>query len=488
MTTPENTDDLCGFGQMPPCQQILDVLPTGLIMVDEKGLIRTWNRMMERLTGYVAEEVLGKPCSLLACTTCVHRGEEGQSPRCRLLDQARTQEGEFSADDVECMVRTKNGELIPVLKNIHVLTDDNGTPSGMLETVTDLRRVKNLEKNLAELRESVHPPASVGRLVGASEAIHEVYGRIRLAADSTATVLLLGETGTGKELVAEAIHNGSIRHDRPFVKVNCSALADPLLESELFGHVRGAFTGAVQDKIGRFEAADGGTLLLDEIGDISPMIQLKLLRVLQEQEFERVGESTPTKVDVRVICATHRDLRRLVQEGGFREDLFYRIRVFPVQLPALRERKSDIPLLINSFIGRFNKQTGKRISGLTSEALHCLMDYCWPGNVRELENAIEHAFVTCQQERIDFFDLPPELRMVELRSAYCREERFVGNAPERGQHTSSANTREEFLSVLRQCGWNQSEVARRLGIDRTTVWRKIKRWNLSPETSGETGG
>jgi len=222
-------------------------------------------------------------------------------------------------------------------------------------------------------------------------------------------------------MVGDACHLGSARRERPFVRVNCSALSESLLEGELFGHVRGAFTGAVQDKIGRFEAVDGGTILVDEIGDISPVIQLKLLRVLQERQLERVGESAPRKVDVRVICATHRDLRELVREGRFREDLFYRIRVFPMELPPLRRHKSDIPLLVDAFVQRFNLQTGKRILGLQPDALRCLMDCCWPGNVRELENAIEHAFVTCQSDRIGLFDLPTEFRVAELRDAYCRE-------------------------------------------------------------------
>lgn len=479
MSEDTNTNCPSSYGELPPCSQIMDVLPVGLIMVDGEGCISTWNPAMERLTGYSAEEALGQSCTMLSCDTLPRFGA-GRS-HCDLLREVRSHGGDFAVEDAECEVRTRDGERVPVLINIRVLTDENGVRTGSLETLTDLRPLRRLEENLAELKRSAAALSGLGRMVGESDAMGDVYERIHLAADSTSTVLLLGETGTGKELAAEAIHQASSRSEKPFVKVNCSALSDNLLESELFGHVKGAFTGAIADKMGRFEAADGGTLLLDEIGDISPLIQLKLLRVLQEQEFERVGESVSRKVDVRVICATHRDLRALVREGTFREDLFYRIRVFPIQLPALRERKSDLPLLVNAFIERFNAHTGKQIVGLTSEALHCLMDYCWPGNVRELENAIEHAFVTCQQDRIGFFDLPQELRMVELRSSYCSDAR-PGAAPT-PQPTSRRRraSRDELLAVLEDCGWNQTEAARRLGVDRTTIWRKMKRWGISPD-------
>ena len=472
-------DDVASPGWIPPCPLILDVLPDGLIMVDAEGRIRTWNRAMEQLTGYAAGEALGAPCSILACESCGHAGACGGTAPCRFLVAAAEGKGGDVVERLECAVQAKDGDRIPVLKNARVLRDASGKPTGMLETLTDLRPLRELERDIAALREAVGPSRTVGRLVGASDAMAEVYDRIRLAAESDATVLLLGESGTGKELVAEAIHQGSVRRDGPFVKVNCSALAESLLEAELFGHVRGAFTGAVADKIGRFEAADGGTILLDEIGDISPLIQIKLLRVLQEREFERVGESVPRKVDVRVICATHRDLRERVREGLFREDLLYRIRVFPVEIPPLRRRKSDIPLLVDAFVQRFNLRTGKRIVGLDTEALHCLMDHCWPGNVRELENAVEHAFVTCQDERIGMFDLPTEIRMLELRSAQCRDSRFDHRQP--GDTAGRLQgSREEFLAILRECGWNQSAAARRLGVDRTTVWRRMKRWAIGP--------
>jgi transcriptional regulator with PAS, ATPase and Fis domain len=301
--------------------------------------------------------------------------------------------------------------------------------------------------------------------------MQDVFDLIELAAGATATVLITGETGTGKELVARTIHEQSSRKNGPMVKVNCSALTESLLESELFGHARGSFTGAIKDKIGRFEMADGGTLFLDEIGEISPYIQVKLLRFLQEREFERVGEGTTRKADVRIIAATNRDLRSLVAEGEFREDLYYRLKVFPIRLPALRQRKEDVGLLITHFIDKFNKQTGKTITGLTSDAALTLMDYCWPGNIRELENAIEHAFVTCREKEIGTFDLPLEIRHVELRSAECRQ---GGETPpfSAGQRRLTIETVDE---ALRSNGGNRNRAAQSLGIDRTTLWRYLRK-------------
>ena len=256
-----------------------------------------------------------------------------------------------------------------------------------------------------------------------------------------------------------------------------------MLESELFGHVRGSFTGAVRDKPGRFEVADGGTLFFDEIGELSPLVQVKLLRFLQEREFERIGENSVRKSDVRIIAATHRDLRRRVAQGAFREDLYYRLKVFPLRLPPLRERKEDVGPLIEHFIARFNRETGKHITGLTHDAAVTMMDYCWPGNIRELENAVEHAFVTCQDERIGLFDLPMEIRKVELRKGICglgedaESEDFANRPAEpvvRYPRKSRISDRE-FRRMLEECGYNRSEAARRLGVDRTTVWRRMRR-------------
>ena len=457
---------------LPDCREILDIIPDGLIVVDRECRIRTWNRTMEQITGWRAEETIGRHCSFLGCHQ--HRLAVAD-PNC--FECALMKAEAPVVEQVECVITTRDGENVPVLKNARAIVGADGEIEGVIESLTDLRAVRRLEEEIRDLKGVSGPGTSrCYRLVGKSHAMREVYERIQLAAQSVATVLIQGETGSGKELVADAIHQAGERATQPFIKVNCSALSENLLESELFGHVRGAFTGAVADKVGRFEAADGGTLFLDEIGDISPLIQLKLLRVLQEHEFERVGESAVRRVDVRVVAATHRDLRQRVSEGTFREDLYYRIRVFGIGVPPLRERKEDIPLLIESFMTRFNEHTGKALAGVTDRALVCLMDYCWPGNVRELENAVEHAFVTCQGGAIDLFDLPLEIRMINLR-ADCGDA-AVGTAGVPMMPMRRRLTRDRLLEALNAAGWNKAEAARHLGVARTTVWRRMRQWEI----------
>jgi two-component system response regulator HydG len=346
---------------------------------------------------------------------------------------------------------------------------------GGVETLTDISALKQMERKNAALEEL----ASLGSgkfhlLVGRSPLMQQVYDLIDLAAASNATVLITGETGTGKELVARSVHERGGRSSGPLVKVNCSALPEALLESELFGHAKGAFTGAIKDKVGRFELAEGGTLFLDEIGDVSPYIQVKLLRFLQEREFERVGESVTRRADVRIITATNHDLRELVRSGDFREDLYYRLKVFPIHLPSLRERKEDVGALIQHFIDKFNRQTGKSITGLSSEAALTLMDYNWPGNIRELENAIEHAFVTCREKEIGVFDLPLEIRHVELAVAMGRPagQSAIGASAGRKKEIL---TKETLETALRRAGGSRASAAKALGIDRSTLWRQMKR-------------
>jgi len=459
--------------------QVVDTMAEGVFVVDNLRRIVLWNKAMELLTGYSHAEALGQDCSFLRCEGLLESAEGSHS--CPLHEQ-----DDASAGKRECLLRGRNGGQIPVLKNACVLKDADGHVTGLVETITDLRPLKYLEQQIAELDHAWVPVRRMGRLVGKSHRMQTVYERIHLAANSQATVLILGETGTGKELVAEAIHFASARKHGPFVKVNCSALSENLLESELFGHVQGAFTGAIKNKIGRFEAADKGTILLDEVGDISPVIQLKLLRVIQEREIEPVGSSETRQVDVRILAATHRDMRDLVRKGQFREDLYYRLRVFQIDMPALREHKEDIPLLAETFMRRFNDETGKSIQTLSSEVRHCFMDYCWPGNIRELENAIEHAYVTCQNDEIGLFDLPSELRQTELRAAECRRNAQLDNAPGSSKK-AAAQTPEQLIATLEACGWNKAEVARRLGLNRATVWRKMKQWGIplnGPKSKG----
>ena len=451
---------------------IIDTIPDGLMVLDQGCRIQRWNQAMERISGYSEDEIIGSTCSVLDFRDPADGSKLNVERQCLLSgDKAR-----IAPQEIECTLKTKHGEDIPVRKVTRVIRDSAGNAVGLLDVLTDLRPLRRLEMEISRLKgpEAAAPP---GRLIGQSRLMKGVYQRIRLAGDSDVTILIEGETGTGKELVAEAIHLESSRREKPLVKVNCSALSEALLESELFGHVRGAFTGAFSDKSGRIEAAEGGALFLDEVGDLSPVIQLKLLRLIQEHEYERVGESETRRADIRIIAATHRDLKRRVSEGRFRKDFYYRIRVFAIQVPSLRDRREDIPLLYEEFIGRMNRRTGKSIDCLLADAGNCLVDYCWPGNVRELENAIEHAFVTCPDNCIRIDDLPYEIRTAGRRNDECADLPSGYRSPVQPEQTI---TPEVLRKILRETGGNRSETARRLGVDRTTVWRKIKKWGVEP--------
>ena len=380
-----------------------------------------------------------------------------------------------SVDGIECHLRHKDGYSVPVLKNARLVKNNDGESIGVVETVTDLTELKQTKEQVEEIGRKLGEVHRLDRIIGKSHVMQQVFEAVKAAAASEATISIQGESGTGKELVAGAIHYMSNRVTKPLVTVNCSALSETLLESELFGHVKGAYTGAIKDRIGRFEEADGGTIFLDEIGEISPYIQVKLLRVLQEKEVERVGESKRRKIDIRIITATNKDLYDLVRKGSFREDLYYRLKVFPVHVPPLRERKEDIPLLTSHFVARQNKKTGKSIRDLSTAAMQILMDYNWPGNVRELENAIEHAFVLCNSDQIDTFDLPVEIRKSQFSpppSSWTPAQRTFARP-------GKQLTEEALRDLLEQSDWNKAEVARRLGVSRTAVWKYMKKWNIS---------
>jgi transcriptional regulator with PAS, ATPase and Fis domain len=352
---------------------------------------------------------------------------------------------------MECKHNERNQQVVVLTSS--PLKDRNNTFAGAVLVIRDITREHDLERKIAE-------QCQFQEIIGKNEKMGKLYALLEDLAASSTTVLITGESGTGKELAANAIHRGGTRAQRPFVKVNCSALSDFLLESELFGHVKGAFTGALQDKLGRFEIADGGSILLDEIGDIPPRIQHKLLRVLQEKEFERVGESIPIKVDVRIMASTNRDLKEMVRLGKFREDLYYRLKVFEVRLPALRERRDDIPLLFNHFCNLFNMRFNKDIDGVSDEAYRILSNYHWPGNVRELENAMEHAFVLCRGGVITIDHLPSEIKAYHDPSQSVAEK-------------DSATDPQRILRALKKTGGNKAKAARLLGISRRTIYRKL---------------
>jgi two-component system response regulator HydG len=341
------------------------------------------------------------------------------------------------------------------------------------QTAGTIRRAALQEEEIRDLQERVESSAGFSDIIGKDPQMRIIYKLIEDTAPTDATVLIQGESGTGKELVAKAIHHLSPRRDKPFIVINCSAFPATLLESELFGHEKGAFTGAIRQKVGRFEQAHGGTVFLDEIGEIVPSAQIKLLRVLQTQKFERVGGETTIHVDVRILAATNRDLLKEVRNGNFREDLYYRLNVIPINLPPLNNRVNDIPLLARSFSRRFSQEQGKVIHDFSSEAMRVLLNYSWPGNVRELENSIEHAVVLAKGELIEVADLP---------SGIFKASSPVGETDVVYQKTIVNNEKRLLQEVLAECGWNKKLAAKRLGISRSTLYDKIKKYDIAQPT------
>jgi len=441
--------------KISPCagaESILESISDGVFTVDADWRITYFNRAAEVITGIRRRDAIGKTCSdVFRANMC--------EADCALRHTVAT------GKPIVCrsgFIVDATGRRIPISVSTAILRDSRGRIIGGAETFRDLSLVE-------ELRKELEGRVQVGDVVSRSAAMRRVFELLPPIAASDTTALIHGETGTGKELLARAIHNLSPRKHKPFVPVNCGALPDTLLESELFGYVKGAFTGAAKDKPGRFALAEGGTVFLDEIGDISPAMQVRLLRVLQEKTFEPLGGTQTKRADVRVIAATHRDLAALIRKGLFREDLFYRLNVVRVDLPPLRKRKEDIPLLVEHFIGRFNRRQGKTVTGLAPDALALLMAHDYPGNVRELENVIERAFVLCNGGRIECAHLPPELT----------GQRAVPASP---GHTiaaqASAAEARAIREALERCGFNRLAAARALGLHKSTLFRKIKALGL----------
>jgi len=430
-------------------EAVLDSMSDGVLVCDSAMHVTRFNTAAEQITGWNRVDAIGAPCpDIFHGFLCGHG--------CAM---ERTAAGNGGVRDQEVMIEHRNGEQRLIVLTTSAIRAADGGSLGVVAVFRDITE-------LARLRTELRGRTGFPNLVGRSPAMRTLYEQIEDVATAEASVLLLGETGVGKELVAEAIHCASRRAAGPLIKVNCSALSEGLLESELFGHVRGAFTGALRDKVGRFELAHGGTIVLDEIGELSPSLQVKLLRVLQEKEIERVGEARVIPVDCRVIAATNRDLRALVDRGAFREDLFYRLSVIPIHVPPLRDRRADIPLLAEHFLTRIATQEGKSIEGLTADAIDALLEYRWPGNVRELENAMAFAVIKCRALRIGAEHLPPEIR----------------SAPRATHPGAGTLTRDAIEAALQKTGGNRLRAARALGVGRATFYRKVAELGIAIPT------
>jgi PAS domain S-box-containing protein len=427
-------------------------IPHGIFTVDERCRITQFNRAAERITGWKRDHVLGRSCADIFRSESCAKG-------CMLQDSMGR--GEAHRDQETTILR-RDGRPVLVAVSTSALKDGGGRLMGGVEMFRDL-------SDIAELRRRLHGTYTCEDIVTKSAAMRGVRELLPLVARSDSTVLIEGEPGTGKELVARAIHSLGPRRRKPFVAVNCGAIPETLVESELFGHVRGAFTDAKRDKPGRFAMARGGTLLLDEVGELSPAVQVKLLRVLQEREFTPLGAVEAVKADVRILAATNRDLAVEVMNRRFRQDLYFRLNIVRVSLPPLRSRSEDIPLLVEHFIARFNAVQGRRIQGISTHAMSRLMSYSFPGNVRELENAVEHAFVVCGTNTIEADDLPLHI---------------VGQvATPAPPPTSSVGPLEEaegraIRDALERHGGRRGLAAADLGVSRNTLWRKMKRHGI----------
>jgi len=436
---------------------ILDNLDIGVLTVDRGGHIAFFNNTAETITGFSRGNVLGKPCRTIL----------GDSSNTGMLLLNETIADGQARSSSEGEIKTRDGQILPVRANFMALKNEDGRIVGGLATLTDL----SLKY---QFNSEIKGRYTFYDMVGKDPAIQKIFEIIPVVAASDATILIEGSTGTGKDVLAKVIHNASSRAKNPLVKVNCAALPDNLLESEMFGYVKGAFTGADHDKPGRFQDADRGTIFLDEIGDLPLSLQGKLLRVLEDKEFYPLGSRKTTKVDVRIISATNQNLGQLVKERRFREDLFYRLNVMRLELPPLMDRRGDIPLLIAHILKRLRVTRDFRAKNFSNDAMDVLLNYDFPGNVRELENIIEHALIVCQAETIERHHLPLTLQRGLTPS------QPVDQTPRSDDAAVGISEKNMLLEMLRKYGWNKGKTAAALNINRTTLWRKLKKYNLSP--------
>ncbi|MDE2310012.1 MAG: sigma 54-interacting transcriptional regulator [Betaproteobacteria bacterium] len=448
---------------------VLEKLEEGVLLLDEQRNVVAINQAALHMIGHKQGDVLGKSCpSLFPGTPCAHTCEK--SGKCSLMG-ATAKENKLVQDIVAAR---PDGLLVPLHMWATALPADKSLAHCAVVLRNRTREV--------QLEEIAGQRLRMGNLVGHSQTMQILFREILLAASSDANVLVTGETGAGKELVAQAIHDNSGRAKKPYLQVHCAALPENLLEAELFGHSKGAFTGATADRPGRFEAADGGTLLLDEIGEVPLGTQVKLLRVLQEKEVVRLGENHSRKVNVRIIAATHRDLSAMVKSGEFRSDLYYRLRVLPLRAPSLRERREDIPLLASSILTSLTRHYKREDITLSTQAADLLLGYDWPGNVRELVNALEYALVHADGAAILPRHFPAELREAIPTSIVSQgKDDVLLTRYYRGSATESE--KELILAALSKAGGNKSTAAEKLGMSRTTLWKRLKQYGIAGDTS-----
>jgi len=446
--------------------QIVNHLKDGVMVVDTHGNIVMVNPAMARMSGFTEEEMVDSPCTILDCDACELFRSEANKKWCALFVRQ-------SVHKKQCTITRKDGTYVSAIKDAVVLKRDDGIMVGAMEIYRDLSELEEKNRKIQELSRLLNKNTMFNGMVGHSPSMQEVFQLIEKVAKSDSTVLISGESGTGKELVANAIHKLGERENGPFVKLNCAALNESILESELFGHVKGAFTGAYRHRKGLFEEADSGEILLDEIGDIPHPIQVKLLRLLETKQFVRIGGNRPVDVDVRIIAATNRDLADMVSKGLFREDLFFRINIVPIKIPPLRERKEDIPLLVSSFIDELCDHTGKKITGLNREVLDGFMKYNWPGNVRELKSALEYAFLVCESRLIETNHLPPQFHRIKNLEIDTRSATTELSA------AYDISEKRELIDALRQTGGNRTQASKILGVHRMTVWNRMRKYGIS---------
>ena len=443
-------------------KSVVDTIQDGVMVVNPEGVVVSVNRAFEEITGYNGHDIVGRLCTTLHCTSCEVARQQQDCHWCVMFKKGQLKKQ-------RCSMKRKDGRIVHILKNASVLKDDSGVVTGAVETMTDITELVAKETQIESYRRELDAEDRFYGMIGVSGPMQQVFELITNAARSDAPVIIFGESGTGKEMVARAIHEAGRRSGQPYVKVNCAALNESLLESELFGHVKGAYTGAHKSRAGRFESAEGGDIFLDEIGDLPLSTQVKLLRVIEEKIVERVGDNRSIPVNVRIISATNRNLPELIARGSFREDFYYRINVIPIQIPPLRDRSEDIPLLARSFFNRILLKSDKKIDGISKAAMDRLVAYSWPGNARELKSAFEFAFVSCPGGMIGSDHLPPQIGDAETT---------CGAAATVSEESLDDVKRRRLLDALNRSNGNQSEAARFLGISRTSVWKQIKKYEI----------